>query len=497
MSDETDPAKPSRSALRRVEKKHSLSATVVVDARVAAARLLCASLQSSGHEACFVGGAVRDLLIAPEVAPNDVDIATSASPEDVAKLFPGSGFVGKSFGVSLVRTPEHAFEVATFRCEGAYSDRRHPDTVRRGTLEEDSRRRDFTINALYFDPVRGLLIDCHGGLGDLAARRLDCVGDARDRLFEDPLRIVRLFRFAVATGFDPSPVALAAVRATADGLRLLSRERVLAEIIKVKPGRAGDFFSKMFALIEPHTLDAAMPAMECDASALAGLAREPLWLREALFHARFPATALAVFLRAGIKGCEVHLFKALEQWPLQGADRELLRLTLALSNGSARVDADDTSTLAVRAFRFQRLLKGVKDATPRELVALMALPGAISDPRTRSLFARAEERFRSEASRAALPMPDFLKWAALNSPPTLPSRGALASLHAEKGWPPAWLGALHAVLEGMGMLGDDIPTEFNVGDARWRDAWAAAAQEVADAGKVHFQGLAFEQGKKS
>jgi hypothetical protein len=94
-------------------------------------------------------------------------------------------------------------------------------------------------------------------------------------------------------------------------------------------------------------------------------------------------------------------------------------------------------------------------------------------------------------------MPDFLKWAALNSPPTLPSRGALASLHAEKGWPPAWLGALHAVLEGMGMLGDDIPTEFNVGDARWRDAWAAAAQEVADAGKVHFQGLAFEQGKKS
>src|ERR1700678_3130685 len=125
-------------------------------------------LRAGGHVAYFAGGCVRDMLLGLE--PKDFDVATDAPPERVRKLFRNSQAVGAAFGVILVRTGGSSVEVATFRSDGAYLHGRHPEHVRFTTAEEDARRRDFTINGLFFDPISGDVIDYVGGREDLAAR---------------------------------------------------------------------------------------------------------------------------------------------------------------------------------------------------------------------------------------------------------------------------------------------------------------------------------------
>ena len=114
-------------------------------------------LRKEGHDALFAGGCVRDMVMNAE--PDDYDIATSAVPDDVVKLFKRTLEVGARFGVVVVLLDDHQFEVATFRTESSYSDGRHPDTVEFSTPEEDVKRRDFTINGLLYDPVRKKIID--------------------------------------------------------------------------------------------------------------------------------------------------------------------------------------------------------------------------------------------------------------------------------------------------------------------------------------------------
>ncbi len=118
-------------------------------------------LQEAGHVAYWAGGCVRDRLMG--CAPKDFDVATSAKPEEVLRLFPRSQKVGVAFGVVLVREKGRQVEVATFRADGDYSDGRHPDSVRFTNAEEDAKRRDFTCNGLFFDPVAGQLHDFVGG----------------------------------------------------------------------------------------------------------------------------------------------------------------------------------------------------------------------------------------------------------------------------------------------------------------------------------------------
>jgi poly(A) polymerase len=189
---------------------------------------VAARLARAGHRALFAGGAVRDMLLGRTL--HDVDIATSARPEEVAALFPGSRAVGAAFGVVLVPFRRRGFEVATFRTEGRYSDGRHPDRVEFAGERADALRRDFTCNALYYDPERRRVIDHVGGRADLRRRVLRAVGRPERRFAEDHLRILRAARFAAALGFRIEPRTAAAARRMAGRIARISAERVREEL---------------------------------------------------------------------------------------------------------------------------------------------------------------------------------------------------------------------------------------------------------------------------
>ncbi len=191
-------------------------------------------LQAHGHAAYFAGGLVRDHLLGR--APKDIDIATSARPEQLRALLPEAKPSGERFGVlslPLGAAAHETIEVATFRTEGPYLDGRRPAWVRPGTLAEDARRRDLTVNALYLDPVRGRVIDLVGGRADLEARRLRTVGDPRRRFAEDRLRLFRTVRLGAELAFDIEPAALAAMQAVAARSAGLSPPRVFEELSRL------------------------------------------------------------------------------------------------------------------------------------------------------------------------------------------------------------------------------------------------------------------------
>lgn len=198
------------------------------------------TLRDAGETAYFAGGCVRDELLG--LRPKDYDVATSAVPAAVRALFRSVSEVGASFGVMLVRIEGVVVEVATFREEGAYSDSRRPDAVRFSNPEADARRRDFTINALFLDPLSDGdgVIDYVGGRADLAARLIRAVGSPDDRLREDHLRALRGVRLAARLGFAIEPGTRDAIAAHASELRGVSRERIGEEMRKMlsHPGRA-------------------------------------------------------------------------------------------------------------------------------------------------------------------------------------------------------------------------------------------------------------------
>jgi poly(A) polymerase len=192
------------------------------------ARAVARALQGGGHRAWLVGGCVRDLALAVE--PKDCDMASAATPEEVEQLFPRTYAVGRAFGTIVVHFESGDVQVTTFRSERGYRDARRPDQVAWGSSpEEDSRRRDFTCNALYLDPLSDEVLDPQGGLADLERARLRCVGEAAQRFGEDGLRIVRMARFAAAYDLAVEPATLAAARASLDALAGVSPERVQAE----------------------------------------------------------------------------------------------------------------------------------------------------------------------------------------------------------------------------------------------------------------------------
>jgi len=164
------------------------------------ARQVVDRLRAAGHEALLAGGCVRDLLLGRQ--PKDYDVATSARPDDVADLFDRVLMVGRQFGVCLVLLDGGACEVATFRRDAEYSDGRHPDGVEFCGVEEDARRRDFTINALYWDVTNGDVLDFVGGRDDLERGVLRAVGVPQDRFAEDHLRLMRAVRFAARLRLD-------------------------------------------------------------------------------------------------------------------------------------------------------------------------------------------------------------------------------------------------------------------------------------------------------
>ncbi len=200
------------------------------------------TLRDAGHVAFFAGGCVRDELLGLE--PTDYDVATDATPDRIRSLFPRTADVGASFGVILVRQGHVTIEVATFRSEGPYTDRRRPDAVTFSDAKHDAQRRDFTINALFLDPLASSggqagVIDFVGGVEDLRSRLLRAVGDPDARLAEDHLRALRAVRLAARLGFTIDPATAAAIQRHAAELQGVSRERIGDELrrILVHPSR--------------------------------------------------------------------------------------------------------------------------------------------------------------------------------------------------------------------------------------------------------------------
>jgi tRNA nucleotidyltransferase/poly(A) polymerase len=202
------------------------------------ARLLVDRLRAAGHIAYFAGGCVRDLVRGR--APKDVDIATDARPEEVQKIFHRTYAVGAHFGVIVVLENEWQFEVATFRSDGAYLDGRHPAEVNFSSPEEDARRRDFTINGMFFDPPNDAVIDFVGGRQDLAARLVRAIGDPAQRFAEDRLRLLRAIRFATVLGFEIEAATWDAIVRAAAGIGEISAERIREELVRIflSPQRA-------------------------------------------------------------------------------------------------------------------------------------------------------------------------------------------------------------------------------------------------------------------
>ena len=180
--------------------------------------------------AYFAGGCVRDLLRG--VAAQDFDIATSATPAEVQRLFPKTIPVGAAFGVVLVLEGGGQFEVATFRSDAAYLDGRHPSAVQFGSPEEDAQRRDFTVNGLFLDPVTDRVFDYVGGRADIERQVIRCIGEPRHRFAEDKLRLLRCVRFASNLQFTIDPATAAAVREMAGQIQGVSAERIRDELIK-------------------------------------------------------------------------------------------------------------------------------------------------------------------------------------------------------------------------------------------------------------------------
>ena len=197
-------------------------------------------LKSGGFRALWAGGCVRDLLLGR--VPNDYDVATEATPEQVMGLFRRTVPVGVNFGVVRVLGPEGAgeVEVATFRSDGAYLDGRRPDSVRFGDARLDAERRDFTINGMFLDPDSGEVIDHVGGRADLDAKVLRAIGDPAARFAEDKLRLIRAVRFAARFGLTIEPRTMDSIRSMADQVRVVSAERIAQELRKmlVHPSRA-------------------------------------------------------------------------------------------------------------------------------------------------------------------------------------------------------------------------------------------------------------------
>ena len=198
-------------------------------------REMLALLRESGHTPYLVGGCVRDLLRGAE--PDDYDMTSDARPEEVMALFGADAHpTGLMHGtVTLVRGGL-AVEHTTERCDGAYRDSRHPESVRfTSSIEEDLARRDFTVNAIALSP-EGTLVDPFGGREDLRSGVLRCVGAPARRFAEDALRILRLLRFASVLGFSVEENTARAARERRDGLRAIAHERVYAELNKLLCG---------------------------------------------------------------------------------------------------------------------------------------------------------------------------------------------------------------------------------------------------------------------
>jgi tRNA nucleotidyltransferase/poly(A) polymerase len=195
-------------------------------------------LKEHGHTALFAGGCVRDMLLGRDIS--DYDVATSAKPKEVQRLFRRTLKVGVQFGIVVALIDGHQIEIATFRSDGEYLDGRRPESIIFSSPEEDAARRDFTINGIFYDPEDRELRDYVGGQEDLWRGQIRAIGTPEHRILEDHLRLLRAVRFSARFGFPIEAKTRAAVEAHAHLIRKVSPERIKDELGKIlkEPTRA-------------------------------------------------------------------------------------------------------------------------------------------------------------------------------------------------------------------------------------------------------------------
>lgn len=255
-------------------------------------------LRESGFQAYWAGGCVRDQILGR--TPKDYDVATNATPDEVRKVFGRRRTlaVGEAFGVIMVLGPKPAgqIEVATFRRDAQYSDGRHPDSVTFSSAEEDAKRRDFTINGLFYDPIDDRVIDYVDGRQDIQRRLLRAIGDPFARIAEDKLRMLRAVRMAATFDFALDESTLAAVQQKASEITVVSAERITAELRRMLENqnrcRAIDL------LVESGLLTVILPELQGIAPK-SGMLANPSWQRtrrvlECLDSPTFPMSFAAL-----------------------------------------------------------------------------------------------------------------------------------------------------------------------------------------------------------
>jgi poly(A) polymerase len=220
-------------------------------------------LQDAGFETYLVGGCVRDLLVG--IHPKDFDIATSAHPNQVRKKVPNAYVIGRRFKLVLVKRGDTQFEVATFRRNVSAEEQAAPadDNIEGdnyfGTVEEDAKRRDFTANAVFYDPVRHKLIDFCGGIDDINNRVLRMIGDPKERFIEDPIRILRAIRLSHKLHFSIESTMRAAIAETSSELKKSVLPRRREEWLKFL--RLSEPHIAFMELFDLHILEQIMPGL--------------------------------------------------------------------------------------------------------------------------------------------------------------------------------------------------------------------------------------------
>jgi len=339
-----------------------------------------ARLKERGFHAFLVGGSVRDLLLGQ--APKDFDVATSARPEEVQASFRKVIPTGIQHGTVTVVSQGTHVEVTTFRKEGDYVDGRRPSSVAfHSEVEEDLSRRDFTINAMAFDPVGRSLVDPFGGQADLAARQIRCVRAAFDRFSEDGLRPLRAVRFAAVLGFSLDPETEGAIPRTLEVFRKVAHERIREEFSKLllsdrprlglqllrESGLLGAFLPE--ALSTPADFDrraesvqGAVPVLEVRLAALLDGCPDP---KDALKRLVFPN----VILERTVRLLEHPLPEELEVLSDADLRRYLARIGPEYAESVCQILAAQRGELATDVFRARLLAvrEGHPPLSPKEL----------------------------------------------------------------------------------------------------------------------------------
>lgn len=346
---------------------------------------LCRELEKRGHRAWIVGGCLRDLLRGKPAA--DWDLATSARPEQVQATFPRVFPTGIQHGTVTVRHRGQSYEVTTLRGEGAYSDGRRPDSVEFvESIEADLARRDFTINAMAYDPVTDSLVDPFGGLADLRAQVIRAVGRAEERFSEDGLRVLRAARFGASLGFELAPETEAAVRPTLATFRRVSPERVREEWLKSFKAAVP---SRAFAIMERTGI------LEITLEALAQLPRPTFaWALSALDAApREPMIRLAALL-SPLSDRPEQIAEWLTAYRFSNQERERV---LRMLEFAFLTDSEGYRDSDVRRFARKVTREALAEVTELQVLVARARFGAASEP------ARSAERLQQRVNELVGP----------------------------------------------------------------------------------------------